>query len=236
MLQACTENCQAHISLKAAPGSALAVPGSAPAFLQQLAFVHTLILFQGSFPGWTRMPQPPSADITHIAAATFNHPPNAILLNLDSGSSWRLLPLCLFDIFCFVFFSFEVSSLAYNDDARLFCFVSSSFPAWNWKELFVSFREEWHFESAFQVCGSACPLSRHLSSTGVMCVSQCACVSMCEHECAPWRLQAGRHIGTSLSSLSPGLSPAGPVTLSSASEGFISHFNKKFLCLLTLKS
>lgn len=104
MLQACTENCQAHISLKAAPGSALAVPGSAPAFLQQLAFVHTLILFQGSFPGWTRMPQPLSADITHIAAATFNHPPNAILLNLDSGSSWRLLLLCLFDIFCFVFF------------------------------------------------------------------------------------------------------------------------------------
>lgn len=47
--------------------------------------------------------EPPSADITHIVAATFNHRPNAILLNLDSGSFWRLLLLCLFDISCFFF-------------------------------------------------------------------------------------------------------------------------------------
>lgn len=43
------------------------------------------------------------------------------------------------------------------------CFVSSLFQAWNWKELSVSLSEEWHFRSAFQVHGSACPLSKHPS-------------------------------------------------------------------------
>lgn len=102
------------VSLKAK-----ATPGSAPASLQQLALcTHFPSIRLQDGPGAL------SADITHIVVSTFNHPPNAILLHLDSGSSRRLLLLCLFDVSWFVclFFSLEVSSLflALNDDARLF--------------------------------------------------------------------------------------------------------------------
>lgn len=68
------------------------------------------------------------------------------------------------------------------------CFVSSLFRPRNWKELFVSFRDEQHFKSEFQVClvlvyGSACSLSRLEKETDSLHVSG-LCVFTCMHVCA----------------------------------------------------